>query len=40
MCGILGVYGSTDAAKLVALGLFAIQHRVRKAVVWLYPMVG
>lgn len=27
MCGILGVYGSTDAAKLVALGLFAIQHR-------------
>ncbi|MCB5268266.1 MAG: amidophosphoribosyltransferase, partial [Candidatus Cloacimonetes bacterium] len=27
MCGILGVYGSKDAAKLVALGLFAIQHR-------------
>ena len=27
MCGILGVYGSDSAAKLVALGLFAIQHR-------------
>lgn len=27
MCGILGVYGSSDAAHLVALGLFAIQHR-------------
>jgi amidophosphoribosyltransferase len=27
MCGILGVYGNKDAAKLVALGLFAIQHR-------------
>ncbi|MDD3534823.1 MAG: amidophosphoribosyltransferase [Candidatus Cloacimonetes bacterium] len=27
MCGIMGVYGSPEAAKLVALGLFAIQHR-------------
>jgi amidophosphoribosyltransferase len=27
MCGILGVFGSPHAAKLAALGLFAIQHR-------------
>lgn len=27
MCGILGVFGSPKAAKLAALGLFAIQHR-------------
>jgi len=27
MCGILGVFGSNNAAHLVALGLFAIQHR-------------
>ena len=27
MCGILGVFGSSDAANMVAFGLFAIQHR-------------
>ncbi|MDD3533308.1 MAG: amidophosphoribosyltransferase [Candidatus Cloacimonetes bacterium] len=27
MCGILGVVGSPNAAKLTSLGLFAIQHR-------------
>lgn len=27
MCGILGVFGNSDAAKFAALGLFAIQHR-------------
>lgn len=27
MCGIVGVFGNSDAAKLTALGMFAIQHR-------------
>ncbi len=27
MCGIIGVYGSPDAARLAALGMFAEQHR-------------
>jgi len=27
MCGILGAFGNSDSARLVALGLFAIQHR-------------
>jgi amidophosphoribosyltransferase len=27
MCGILGVFGNPKAAKLAALGMFAIQHR-------------
>lgn len=27
MCGILGIYGSPDAARLAALGMFAQQHR-------------
>lgn len=26
-CGLFGVYGSTDAAKLTYLGLYALQHR-------------
>ena len=26
-CGLFGVYGHTDAAQLVRLGLFALQHR-------------
>jgi glutamine phosphoribosylpyrophosphate amidotransferase len=38
MCGILGVFGSPKAAKLAALGLFAIQHRGRKAVAWRFQM--
>jgi len=27
MCGIIGVFGSSNAARLASLGLFAIQHR-------------
>jgi amidophosphoribosyltransferase len=27
MCGIIGVYGSSDAARMAALGMFAEQHR-------------
>ncbi len=27
MCGIIGVFGSSEAARLAALGLFAEQHR-------------
>ncbi|HZM27153.1 MAG TPA: amidophosphoribosyltransferase, partial [Gemmatimonadales bacterium] len=27
MCGIIGVSGLTDAAKLAYLGLYALQHR-------------
>ncbi|MCB5271070.1 MAG: class II glutamine amidotransferase, partial [Candidatus Cloacimonetes bacterium] len=27
MCGILGVFGNPNAARLTSLGLFAIQHR-------------
>ena len=27
MCGILGVFGSSDAARMAALGMFAEQHR-------------
>lgn len=27
MCGVFGVYGHSDAAKLAYLGLYALQHR-------------
>ncbi len=27
MCGIFGIFGDSDAARLTALGLFALQHR-------------
>ncbi|MBO6784178.1 MAG: amidophosphoribosyltransferase [Alphaproteobacteria bacterium] len=30
-CGVFGVYGSTDAAALTALGLHALQHRGQEA---------
>ncbi|MEL7259303.1 MAG: amidophosphoribosyltransferase, partial [Pseudomonadota bacterium] len=30
-CGIFGVYGVTDAANFVALGLHALQHRGQEA---------
>ena len=31
MCGIIGVSGITDAARLSYLGLYALQHRARRA---------
>ena len=27
MCGVFGIFGDPDAARLTALGLFALQHR-------------
>jgi amidophosphoribosyltransferase len=27
MCGIIGIYGNQEAARIAALGMFAEQHR-------------
>ena len=31
MCGIFGIYGHKDAARLTYLGLYALQHRGQEA---------
>ena len=37
-CGVFGIFDNKDAAALTALGLHALQHRGRKAVVLLHLM--
>jgi amidophosphoribosyltransferase len=38
MCGIIGVFGNDNAARIAALGLFAEQHRGQEVAEWQLAM--